>query len=206
MPQQHHCWEFKGITKKQHGSVNHALSKGLAILKILLQKSTQPFSNAWAGTMVWCWGVLAGRTACWFSTIPLCSTARFISSSVKPATKLLGHYNFYLAIYVLKSSLCCDQKSWAACAQSFALWQQATIEITRRDHSIIACSRHIYIVFFFTHIPFVVNQTFNAMPPERLQQHPLLFTMNRTNHAFFVWRLNSARPPHPGHSTTLLWS
>jgi len=32
----------------------------------------------------------------------------------------------------------------AACAQSFAPWQQATIEITRRDHSIIACSRHIH--------------------------------------------------------------
>ena len=25
-----------------------------------------------------------------------------------------------------------------------ALWQQATIEITRRDHSVIACSRHVY--------------------------------------------------------------
>ena len=31
-----------------------------------------------------------------------------------------------------------------ACAQSFAPWQQATIEITRRDHSIIACSRQIH--------------------------------------------------------------
>jgi len=39
----------------------------------------------------------------------------------------------------------CDQKSRAACAQSFALWQQATTEIMRRYHSIIACSRHIYI-------------------------------------------------------------
>jgi len=29
----------------------------------------------------------------------------------------------------------CDRKSRAACAQSFAPWQQATIEITRRDHS-----------------------------------------------------------------------
>jgi len=38
----------------------------------------------------------------------------------------------------------CDQKSRAACAQSFAPWQQATIEITRRDHSIIACSREIH--------------------------------------------------------------
>jgi len=26
---------------------------------------------------------------------------------------------------------CCDRKSRAACAQIFALWQQATIEITR---------------------------------------------------------------------------
>ena len=68
---------------------------------------------------------------------------------------------------------CCDRKSRAACAQSFALWQQATIEITRRDNSIIACSRHIYIVFFFTQIPFVVNHTYNATPPERLQHYPM---------------------------------
>jgi len=32
-----------------------------------------------------------------------------------------------------------------ASAQSFTLWQQATTEITRRDHSIIACSRHLDI-------------------------------------------------------------
>jgi len=32
-------------------------------------------------------------------------------------------------------STCCDRKSQTACAQSFALWQQAAIEITRRDHS-----------------------------------------------------------------------
>ena len=51
---------------------------------------------------------------------------------------------------------CCDRKSRAACAQSYTPWQQATIEITRRDHS--------------------------------------------------RRRLNSARPPHPGHSTILLCS
>jgi len=33
-----------------------------------------------------------------------------------------------------ESKLCCDRKARAACAQSFALWQQAT-ETTRRDHS-----------------------------------------------------------------------
>ena len=61
-------------------------------------------------------------------------------------------------------------------------------------------------LLFFAHIPFVVNHTFNATPPERLQQHPLLFTTNRTDHMFFVWRLNSVRPSHPGHSTILLRS
>ena len=101
---------------------------------------------------------------------------------------------------------CCDRKSRAACVQSFAPWQQATIEIIRRDLSIIACSRHIHIFLFFAHIPFVMNHTINATSLERLQQHPILFTMNHTDRTFFVWRLNSARPPHPGHSTILLQS
>jgi len=30
-------------------------------------------------------------------------------------------------------------------SQSFTLWQQATIEITRLDRSIIACLRHVYL-------------------------------------------------------------
>ena len=63
-------------------------------------------------------------------------------------------------------------KARAASAQSFALWQQATIEFTRHDHSIIACSRHIYILLFFAHIPFVVNHTINATPTERSQYWP----------------------------------
>ena len=41
--------------------------------------------------------------------------------------------------------LCCDQKARAAGVQSSTLWQQATIEITQRDHFIIACLRHIYL-------------------------------------------------------------
>jgi len=65
---------------------------------------------------------------------------------------------------------------------------------------------HICMVLFFTHIPFVVNHTINATPPERLQQHPLHFATNRTGRTFFVWRLNSARPSHPSHSTILLRS
>jgi len=82
---------------------------------------------------------------------------------------------------------------------------QALLEVTHQDHSIID-SHHAYIFLFFAHIPFMVNHTINATPPEKLQQHPLLFTTNHTDRTFFVWRLNSARPSHPGHSTILLCS
>jgi len=103
---------------------------------------------------------------------------------------------------------CCGRKSRAACAQSFALWQQATTEINRRDHSIIACSGHIYIVFFFTHIPFLVNHTFNATPPERLQQHPPPSFLQRTALIARSFCKGSTwyDLPHPGHSTILLRS
>jgi len=47
-------------------------------------------------------------------------------------------------VAVWRCSHCCDRKSRAACAQSFALWQQARIEFTCHDHSINACSRHVY--------------------------------------------------------------
>jgi len=67
---------------------------------------------------------------------------------------------------------CCDRKSRAACAQSFAPWQQATIEIMLAISLTIARSRYRDImVSFFTHIPFVVNHTINATPLERLQQY-----------------------------------
>ena len=91
---------------------------------------------------------------------------------------------------------CCDRKSQAAYVQSFALWQQATIEFTCHDHSsrtlllrsivdIVSITSdfmprslyyclfapHICMVLFFTHIPFMVNHTFNATPPGRLQQY-----------------------------------
>ena len=72
-----------------------------------------------------------------------------------------------------QSCKCCDRKSRAAYAQSFAPWEQATIEIAQRDHSIIVCSRHTQIVLFFAHIPFVSNHTINATPPERLQDKHL---------------------------------
>ena len=96
---------------------------------------------------------------------------------------------------------CCGRKARAANAQSFTLWQQATIEIrslllssplastincslasqallevTHQDHSnritLLLLVRATYIwVLFFTYIPFVVNQACTAMPAEMLQHH-----------------------------------
>ena len=42
---------------------------------------------------------------------------------------------------------------------------------------------HISMVLFFTHIPFVVNHTINATPPERLQQYQsrMPWNMGRKN-------------------------
>ena len=77
-------------------------------------------------------------------------------------------------------------KPRAACVQSFALWQQATMEVARRGHSIIACSHHVYIVLFFAHIPFVVNHTFNATPAERFQQYNFFWTVVKTENSCCV--------------------
>jgi len=84
------------------------------------------------------------------------------------------------------------------------LWQQAIIEITCCDHSIGACLHHIYMGANVVHILFMGNRTFNAVPTERLQEHPVLFTMNRTNRTFILWRLHLAPPWCPSHSTILL--
>jgi len=96
---------------------------------------------------------------------------------------------------------CCGRKAQAASAQSFTLWQQATIEltspllspslastincslasealleVTHQDYSIgitvLLLVRATYIwVLFFTQIPFVVNRACTAMPTEMLQHH-----------------------------------
>ena len=47
---------------------------------------------------------------------------------------------------------CCDRKSRVACAQSFAPWQQATIEIMRRNLSYYCLlAPHTYIFVLHTH-------------------------------------------------------
>jgi len=68
---------------------------------------------------------------------------------------------------------------------------RTVVASNNRDHApqslLLLLARATYImVLFFTHIPFVVNHTINATPPERLQQHPLLFTTNHTDRTLFV--------------------
>jgi len=101
---------------------------------------------------------------------------------------------------------CCHRKSRAACAQSFALWQQATTEIMLAISLTIACSYYIYNGVILRAHPIRGESHSHRNTTRELQQHPLLFTTNRTDSTFFVWRLNLARPPNPGDSTILLRS
>jgi len=53
---------------------------------------------------------------------------------------------------LVTAPFCCDRKSQAACAQSFALWQQATIEIMHRNLSYdCLLAPLIYIVVLCAH-------------------------------------------------------
>ena len=67
------------------------------------------------------------------------------------------------------------------------------------------CAPHIWVLFF-VHIPFMVNHTINATSTVGLQQHPLLFTMNRTDLTFILWRLHLPQPSHHGHRIIFLQS
>jgi len=69
--------------------------------------------------------------------------------------------------------------------QNFTLWQQAAIEATRRDHSIMACSHHIYVVLFFAHIRFVVNRAFRATPDERLNSSTIFGVLQKQHSPIF---------------------
>ena len=67
---------------------------------------------------------------------------------------------------------CCDRKSRAVCAKL-----RTVAASNNRVHMpwslyYYLFAPHICMVLFFTHNPFVVNRTFNATPPERLQQYP----------------------------------
>ena len=82
------------------------------------------------------------------------------------ALKLRGQQDHNAIIENNFLSTCChqqkifgysfDQKAWVTSVQSVTLWQQATIEITCHNHSIIAHLYHLHIsaIPIFVHIPF----------------------------------------------------
>jgi len=96
--------------------------------------------------------------------------ASFLQRTALIARSFREDFTQYDLHILVTAPFCCDRNARTACAQSFPLWQQATIEFTQRDHFIIACSRHIYMVLLLAHIPFVVNHAFSATPTEWLQQ------------------------------------
>jgi len=57
--------------------------------------------------------------------------------------------------FMKKLTSCCDRKAQGASAQSFALWQQATLEITL---SLLVCSTYSIYECYSLHFPFVVNR------------------------------------------------
>jgi len=112
-----------------------------------------------------------------FKIMQLLCTTNYVSETACPLVCALAFGHF---LYQKTYCFCCDRKARTASAQSFTLWQQATIEITRRDHSINACSRHKFMMVFFAHVPFVANRTFNATLTERLQHfHAVLVSVSK---------------------------
>jgi len=77
------------------------------------------------------------------------------------------------SIWQQRSLYWCNRKSRAACAQSFAPRQQATIEILLAITLTIACSRYIYYGVILHAHP-VRDESHKVTPPERLQQYNLL--------------------------------
>ena len=71
-----------------------------------------------------------------------CCESHFLSLMSSPVCYQRAEWIEIILVYMIPtkpcgfdSVYCCERKSQAACAQSFGPWQQATIEITRRDHS-----------------------------------------------------------------------
>jgi len=92
---------------------------------------------------------------------------------------------------------------WSLC---WIVHTLVSAELPHRNHSIIACSRHIYILLFFAHILFMVNHTINTTQRRSCNNIPSFLQWTAPIAHSFLWRLHTARPPHPGHSTIWLRS
>jgi len=68
----------------------------------------------------------------------------FTPQSLSPMARSFCEVCIWHDLHILATALfCCDQQARVVSAQSFGLWQQATIEILQRNHS----SRTLVILF-----------------------------------------------------------
>jgi len=68
----------------------------------------------------------------------------FLQRTIPIARSLCEGWTRHDLHILVTAPFCCDRKSWAACAQSFAPWQQATTEIMLAISLTIAWWRYIY--------------------------------------------------------------
>ena len=124
------------------------------------------------------------------------SSSSFLQQTASIACSFYEVSTWHDLHILVTAPFCCDQKARAACAQKL----HTVAASNNRDHMpwsllLLVHTTHIYIwVFFFAHIPFVVNRTFNAMPTERLQQclHNILHKSYMTALLFFQkWHANA---------------
>jgi len=77
-------------------------------------------------------------------TVPMVANIMLGKEQFNATKVMLGCFKAACILQWYAFWYCCDRKSRAACAQSFAPWQQATIEIMLAISLSIACSCYIY--------------------------------------------------------------
>jgi len=117
-------------------------------------------SNNWDHPIIACsWHI--HKWVIFFAHIPFMVNRTFNECQQRRCNNIPSFYNKQHRSHVLfaKSApgmtlniqvtapFCCDWKAQVANAQSFTLWQQATIQITQWDRSIIACSCHMLCIW-----------------------------------------------------------
>ena len=88
------------------------------------------------------------------------------------------YYNYQTRVFLKSWNCCCIQilvsrSEIPSCMCTKLRTVAASNNRVHMPWSLYYClfAPHTCMVLFFTHIPFVVNHTFNATPPERLQHY-----------------------------------
>ena len=71
-----------------------------------------------------------------------CNNISFSQETTPLACSFYEGCTWHDPCILVTAPFCCEAR--VACTQTFTLWQQATIEIMRRNHSVVACLHHLY--------------------------------------------------------------